>query len=548
MSKKGEGEPCPKCGFNNNGYVSPPHHLKAGTILGGKYIIGKALGEGGFGITYIGYDLNLEIRLAIKEYFPSGFVSRDVTNSDTVTVFSGAGYENFEIGRSKFINEAKALARFENLPGIVSVKDFFQENGTAYIVMEYVEGETLKAFLKRNGGKTAPENIFAMMKPLMKSLAQVHKEGIIHRDISPDNIMITGRSEVKLLDFGAARDISADGQKSLSIQLKPGYAPEEQYRTHGKQGPWTDIYALCATMYRAITGIQPMEALERLQNDTLSSPSMMGVSINPYQEQALMQGMAVYADQRFPNMEALYNAIYSVPNNSAREEDAGYGEKSIGGSSGGVHSMGERSETSNRNAVVIAVAAAGGVFVIAFIIILALLFSGSRGGGNTNKDTTPSPAVAAAIEPTPTAHPAPVMTYANASSTRGTDTEGGQYSESAVLTDDPMTKWVPDKTYGNGIGQWIQVGADSTQYVKGIKILNGYHKNSQTWSNNNRVSRCTISFSNGQSQQITLNDTMDMVDINLGKTVETTYVRLTIEDIYSGTKWNDTAITYLGVY
>lgn len=314
MNDKGNNAFCPHCGFQEDSYTPPPHHLRPGTILNGKYWVGKALGEGGFGITYIGWDLNLELKTAIKEYFPNGFVSRDVSVTDTLTVFSGSDQNMFEQGREKFINEAKSLARFDSLPGIVSVKDFFLENGTAYIVMEYVDGETLKSFLKRNGGKASPETVFTMMEPLMKSLSKVHEQGIIHRDISPDNIMITKDSKVKLLDFGAARDISMSGQKSLSIQLKPGYAPEEQYRSHGKQGPWTDVYALCATMYMAITGVQPMESLERMHSDRVQPPSLLGIAINPSQEAALMHGMSVYAANRTPDVTQLYNELYGGGN------------------------------------------------------------------------------------------------------------------------------------------------------------------------------------------------------------------------------------------
>ena len=314
MSARGGGRFCQHCGFNNDEYTSPPHHLKPGTILAGKYILGKALGEGGFGITYVGYDVNLQLKVAVKEYFPSGFVTRDVSNTDTVTVFSGSEQNLFGEGKEKFINEARAMARFDNMPGIVSVKDFFLENGTAYIAMEFVEGETLKEYLNKNGGKAEPNRIFNMLRPLIASLGRIHSQGIIHRDISPDNIMITKNNEVKLLDFGAARDFNTGGQKSLSIQLKPGYAPEEQYRTHGEQGPWTDVYALCATIYRAITGVTPIESLERVCEDSLVPPSQTGAAIDEFRESILMRGLAVHKEQRIQNMTDLYNALYGGAN------------------------------------------------------------------------------------------------------------------------------------------------------------------------------------------------------------------------------------------
>ncbi len=308
MKEKPSKGSCPYCGFDLEKYESMGHQLSPQTILNGKYILGKTLGEGGFGITYIGLELNLQITVAIKEYFPSGLVSRNVTGSDTVSVFS-KGREYYEKGREKFLLEAQTLARFHDMQGIVSVKDFFQENGTAYIVMEYIEGEDFGHFLRRNGGKLQVDSVFTMMKPVIVSLAEVHAQGLIHRDISPDNIMITKNSQVKLLDFGAARDVT-DENKSLSIMLKPGYAPVEQYQTKGRQGPWTDIYALCATMYRAITGRKPEESMSRVMEDTLKTPTELGISMDPIKEYVLLKGLEINAEERWQNMRALYRALY----------------------------------------------------------------------------------------------------------------------------------------------------------------------------------------------------------------------------------------------
>ncbi len=319
MRKKPTKGACPHCLFDLERYQAPPHHLQPRTILNGKYMVGKALGEGGFGITYIGWNLNLEIPLAIKEYFPSGFVTRDVGRADNVSVLSGNKAQFYEKGRERFLDEARILGKFDDMEGIVSVKDFFKENGTAYIVMEYLDGEDFGSFLNRNGGRLPVESVFEMMRPVMKALIAVHKKGLIHRDISPDNIRITTNSKVKLLDFGAAREVSG-GEKSLSIMLKPGYAPEEQYRTRGHQGPWTDIYALCATMYRAITGSKPMESLDRMGKDELLSPSQLGISIKPSQEYAIMKGMAVLAQNRWQSVQELYDAIFSPGNQQQNDQ------------------------------------------------------------------------------------------------------------------------------------------------------------------------------------------------------------------------------------
>jgi serine/threonine protein kinase len=279
------------------------------------------LGEGGFGITYIGWDLNLDLKVAIKEYYPSGFVTRETTSATTVQPFSGSQGDFFLKGRDKFINEAKSLAKFFALPGIVAVKDYFLENGTAYIVMEYIEGKTMKGYLAEMGGKLPAAQVFDMLKPVMPSLSKVHQSGMIHRDISPDNIMLSDEGGMKLLDFGAAREFDGSGSKSLSVMLKPGFAPEEQYRSKGVQGPWTDVYALCATMYRCITGVTPTESNERVIEDDLKPPSALGAYIGAAQEAALMRGLAVFAKDRCQSIQELYDALYGAPAAAAQPEE-----------------------------------------------------------------------------------------------------------------------------------------------------------------------------------------------------------------------------------
>ncbi len=300
---------CEFCGFDN-GSPKSPHHLPPRTILAGKFMTGRVLGEGGFGITYLGYDLNLDCTVAIKEYYPAGFVSRETTIRNTVTFLTGMNQDYYKAGMEKFLNEAKALAKFSELPGIARVRDFFRENGTAYIAMDYIEGNTLAEELGKRGGPIPAAEVLSKMEPLIRSLCVVHNSGVIHRDISPDNIMQNKRGELKLLDFGAAKELASDN-KSVSVMLKPGYAPEEQYRTRGEQGPWTDCYALCATIYKLITGITPQESLERMAEDRLVPPTRLGANISAPVEQALLMGLAVKAENRFKSMEALYNALYA---------------------------------------------------------------------------------------------------------------------------------------------------------------------------------------------------------------------------------------------
>ena len=315
---------CEHCGFDPAQASVPPHHLAPFVILAGKYLVGRAIGEGGFGITYIGMDLNLEMRVAIKEYYPNGCAIRDMSgNSSTVQSYAGEQQVFFEKGREKFINEAKVLAKCMNLPGIVGVRDFFQENHTAYIVMEYVDGKTLKAYLKEHNGRISAQETLTMMAPVIQSLGAVHNTHLIHRDISPDNIMISQTGMMKVLDFGGARDFVAGNGKSMSIMLKPGYAPEEQYRTHGEQGPWTDVYALCATMYRCITGEIPPDAMDRTYQDQLKPISSFGVNCPPHVEQAILKGLSVYKNARFQSMEELYAALYGNGAGQGQRTDMG---------------------------------------------------------------------------------------------------------------------------------------------------------------------------------------------------------------------------------
>lgn len=308
-----EGKPCPNCGFDETSYSPAPHVLPLRTILNGKYLLGRAIGQGGFGILYLGWDLNLDMKLAIKEYYPDGFVTRDCRAGTTLAPYAGEAAGFFADGLGKFIGEAKRLAKFYSLPGIVSVRDYFRENGTAYIIMEFIEGQTLKDYLAKSGGRLSPEEALSRFRPLMDSLAEVHAHDIIHRDISPDNIMMDKAGHFRLIDFGAAREFGGKG--SQTILLKPGYAPYEQYQSDGeKQGPWTDVYALCATLYRCITGEVPAEASKRLPDDILKPPSSFaGVELSPQLEAVLMKGLAIFQGQRWQNIGELQAALDAIP-------------------------------------------------------------------------------------------------------------------------------------------------------------------------------------------------------------------------------------------
>jgi len=304
---------CSYCGCNTAMIANEAHQLEAGSILAGTYLIGKVLGQGGFGITYAGWDLNLEIKVAIKEYYPEGCVTRDTHTHVSVLTYAGPKDAFFQKGKERFVGEARALAKFSGDSGVVGVRAFFYENGTAYIVMDFVEGETLKAYAARIGGKMPSAQVLSLFQPLIRSLARVHESGLLHRDISPDNIMMKTDGTLALLDFGAARQISVAGEHSNTINVKHGFAPEEQYRTRGEQGPWTDIYALCATIYRLTTGVTPVEALDRMANDDqLAPPSAYDADFTPDQEHALMHGLALRANARTQDLQVLTNELYGV--------------------------------------------------------------------------------------------------------------------------------------------------------------------------------------------------------------------------------------------
>lgn len=304
---------CTSCKKTDADLEISRRHLSPRTILKGKYLVGKVIGEGGFGITYIGYDLDLEIRVAIKEFCPRDFAARDVTDGLTILPFDRESAEFFEAEKEKFINEAKRLGKFRGEAGIVAVQDYFQENGTAYIVMEYIDGITLKSFQSMVGTAMEIDKALNLMKPVMEGLSKLHENGVIHRDISPDNIMIdTAKQKIYLIDFGTAREVRFQEERSLSVYKKGGYTPIEQQTSHGKQGPWTDVYALCATIYRCITGKSIPEVNNRLVGDELIKPSAMGIAINEKTEAALLHGLAIKLEERTPNMQQLMQELYEV--------------------------------------------------------------------------------------------------------------------------------------------------------------------------------------------------------------------------------------------
>ena len=298
---------CPYCGFIPGNPPKELFHLFPGKELSDRYIVGKVLGFGGFGITYKAWDKKLETVVAVKEYYPSGIVNR-IPGEKELIIYAQKREAEFYFGKERFLEEAKNMAKFNSEPNIINVFEYFEENNTAYIVMEYLDGISLKAYLQKNGGKLDTETSLKIMTAISNALGIIHSKGIIHRDVSPDNIFLCSNGAIKLIDFGAAR-FSLDENKLMTIILKPGFAPPEQYEKINRQGPWTDVYALGATFYYIITGKKPEESTNRKINDKVLYPHELDPQIPENISNAIMKAMAIDVELRFKNVESFQNAL-----------------------------------------------------------------------------------------------------------------------------------------------------------------------------------------------------------------------------------------------
>jgi len=310
---------CQFCSNSADSQGEATSNLPVGTILLGKFIIGKVLGKGGFGVTYLAYDLRRECKVAIKEYMPDTLSYR-TPGKTLVSTYLGEKEDSFKLGSEKFYEEAKTISKFNGHPNIINVHEFFYENNTAYFVMEYIDGMDLKTYIIQKGGKISQDEGINLLIPIMDALIVVHSIGILHRDISPDNIYITKAGDVKLLDFGAARQVVGEKSKSLSVILKPGFAPFEQYQTRGKQGPWTDVYALAATMYYCLAGQIPEAAMDRMEVDNIKLLSGINVNVSENVEQILQKALSIKGIDRYQTMaefkQAFINARFSIYQNN----------------------------------------------------------------------------------------------------------------------------------------------------------------------------------------------------------------------------------------
>ena len=316
MELKRSGAVCEYCGFDES-KQNESHQLQIGTLLQDKYLIGRALGQGGFGITYLGWNRYLEKKVAIKEYYPTFFVERHTDRSTEIVCKTAHMEEAFTENRLRFLREAKLLAKLDEVPQIVSILDFFEANNTAYIVMEYLHGSDLRDYVRKKGGRLSPKETFSILRPVMAALVKVHEAGLVHRDISPDNIMLQRDGSVKLMDFGAARSVHNPGVEKELTQatqaiVKHGFAPMEQYSERGSIGPWTDEYALCATMYYCMTGRVPDNVHDRLEEDKdVDWNSIEGLTQT--QRKILQKGISIRAKDRYRSIRELMDALFEQP-------------------------------------------------------------------------------------------------------------------------------------------------------------------------------------------------------------------------------------------
>ena len=403
----------------SNRSMSNTRCLKPGVILKERYKIEEVIGAGGFGITYRAWDPLLQSYVAIKEYYPSGIATRSA-DSSKVCVPVGQEQREYHRGRIRFLKEAQDVARFQSEPNIVSIYDYLEENDTAYMVMEYLHGCTLKQYIREHGGRLDTDHILHICLSVLDALAVVHKAGMIHRDISPENIFICEDLTVKLIDFGAAKQVYLDGEQTMSVVLKPGYAPPEQYAKKDKQGPWTDIYALGATLYFAATGEKPEESFGRALGDTIKPVCEVNPEIPRAMSQVIMRAMSVKIEDRYQTVEAMREALLAGEGQNAQMEPYVIPASRIS----------KRDLPKKR----------GFLIGVAFCIVIMLVVTGIWMAGRVAKKT----GTATATEMNAASTEAQTATMADAQT--ATDAEQAETeAEKTTQADNPMVMHVPTK-------------------------------------------------------------------------------------------------------
>ena len=297
---------CPLCGHDNHIRDNGPG-LLGHTLLQNQYLVGRVLGRGGFGVTYLGFDLNLERRVAIKEFFPSHLVMRTHDNQ-TLSALTGSETD-YEHGRQRALKESQVAARMGQIYGVVQVYNVFSANNTVYIIMEYVEGDTLTQYIEKHPRMTVADAI-EVLSPVARALSTLHQKSVIHRDVKPDNIMVHQSSQQGvLLDFGAARIADNTTISHSAAVVSQGYAPLEQYNMSSLDGR-IDQYALAATLFHALSGQRPPDVLQRVaQGNAMPSLPALNPGVSAQTEAVVLKGMSIKAEDRYPDVAAFWDAL-----------------------------------------------------------------------------------------------------------------------------------------------------------------------------------------------------------------------------------------------
>ena len=567
---------CSFCGFSaRENRERFPLGLPPGTVLAGRFIIGKVLGQGGFGITYLAKDYQKNQKVALKEFFPESMVTR--SDNLTVSFFTGDRKENFDYGKECFLEEAKTLAQFIGNENIVRVYSYFEENETAYFTMEYIEGESLQEYINKRGGRIPFEDAKRILFPIMDAMETVHAKGIIHRDISPDNIYICKDNTVKLLDFGAARYSLGDRSRSLDVVLKHGYAPKEQYTRHGRQGPFTDIYSLAATFYKSITGRTPPDSIDRLEDDNIVLPSNLGADIPDDAEDALMIGLSVNPSDRFPSMSAFRQAL---------EGQGAAAMRSVSGSGVPVYTQTQTQhqapypyppaqpvvsqtpysyqnhrsappKSSNKTLIALLIITMVVLVTAAGVIVAVFLSNGSlfRPVDQSQvvieeeapaDELSNAPSAQTAVETEADAPDATAFESAEASSVLP-DEAGHNYNPSNVLKNDGSCWCEGVDSYGEG--EYIRLNFSGERKLYGLDIINGYAGTEKQYTYNSKLEKITIEFSGGEKISTTLDvykasERNKIQSLIFDQPVVTSYVKITIDSVSKG-ECGDTCLSYV---
>jgi len=312
-----DGMKCENCGLTHENYVADPKCLKPGINLLGKYLVGRVIGRGGMSITYLAYSAMLNKAVALKEYFPLGFVNRE-ENEEKIVITSEENRSLFEKGAKRFFEEAKTISQFSANKNITSIYECFYANGTVYYSMEYLKGSKLKDYIRLKGGKLRESESVTIMRAVCDALVDVHGTNMLHNDISPDNIFICTNGDVKLIDFGAAKQLVKNVQEQFfPMIVNQGFTPLERYLSRGKIGAWTDIYSLGASVYYAVTGKKPTDVMNRIENPELVFDSSLNLS--PQFINIIKKCMEVKAENRYQSSVQLSEELSELNVQSAIE-------------------------------------------------------------------------------------------------------------------------------------------------------------------------------------------------------------------------------------